>query len=62
MLELLRAFRRLAGVLDYAHAAWLAPLFLALAGAGFEREWDDSLYLFEKGEADDSFPHIPDPW
>ena len=45
-------FRRLAASLGYAQAAWVAPLHPALLpileAAGFTRQWDDSLYLYEK--------------
>ena len=49
--ELLRKFRRLAGELGCAHCGWTAPLkddlVEALTNAGYQRLWDDSIYIFE---------------
>jgi GNAT superfamily N-acetyltransferase len=47
-------YRCLAGSLGQKRAAWFAPLGAglepALLAAGFQREWEDSLYVFEKGD------------
>ena len=49
---MLRAFRRLARQQSYSKAGWLAPLRSDIAtilkNAGYQREWDSSLYLFAK--------------
>jgi GNAT superfamily N-acetyltransferase len=48
----LKDFRRLSAALGFSTAGWLAPvnpqLFLLLNAAGFQRDWDNSLHLFEK--------------
>jgi hypothetical protein len=50
--DMLMDFRRLASILGYAQVAWLAPLnpdlHQTLQAAGFTREWDDAVWLFEK--------------
>lgn len=50
--ECLVDYRRLAGALGYAKAFWMAPLqpelLLLLEKAGFQRDWDASLWLYEK--------------
>ena len=50
--ELLSDFRRLAAAAGYARAEWLAPLDAgvesALQAAGYAREWDASVYVYEK--------------
>jgi GNAT superfamily N-acetyltransferase len=47
---LLLDYRRLAGSTGYTKAAWMAPLYpeieSALNQSGFERDWDDSLFLY----------------
>jgi GNAT superfamily N-acetyltransferase len=49
---LLEDFRRLAAFLSFPSAGWLAPLhpeiLPVLESTGFHRDWDNSLYLFEK--------------
>jgi hypothetical protein len=44
--------RRLAGALGYAKIGWSAPshpdLLTALEQAGFQRDWDASLYIFAR--------------
>jgi hypothetical protein len=49
--ELLMAYRRLAGQMGYTEAMWSAPLRsdveAILGEAGFEREWDSSVFLYE---------------
>lgn len=48
----LEDFRRFVAELGYEKVAWMAPLhpglLPALAAAGFERDWDASLYIYEK--------------
>lgn len=50
--ELLLEYRRLAGLLGFERAEWLAPdvqsIKAALQGAGYQSDWESSLYLFEK--------------
>jgi ribosomal protein S18 acetylase RimI-like enzyme len=50
--ECLQDARCLAAALDYPRLGWFAPLEAELEphllSAGFERQWDDSLYLYEK--------------
>ena len=45
-------FRRLAGSLGYSRLGWFAPLGTGLEAAlertGFKREWDASVYVYEK--------------
>jgi len=45
-------YRRLAGSMGYKRVSWMAPLDPALEPAlqeaGFQRDWDDSLFIFEK--------------
>lgn len=45
-------YRRLAGSLGFGRAGWFAPLGAgleaALDSAGYQREWDASVYLYEK--------------
>lgn len=45
-------YRRLAAQINYLHARWTAPLHPTLApllvSAGFQRDWEDSLYIYEK--------------
>jgi len=45
-------YRRLAGSLGFGRAGWFAPLGTgleaALGSAGYQREWDASVYLYEK--------------
>jgi GNAT superfamily N-acetyltransferase len=45
-------FRRLAGALGFQRAVWMAALESQLAqplqAAGFERDWDDALFLYAK--------------
>jgi GNAT superfamily N-acetyltransferase len=45
-------YRRLAGSLGFERAGWFAPLDAGLedilTSAGYQREWDASLYLYEK--------------
>lgn len=52
LVDLLLDFLRLAGKAGYAHAAWAAPLQTGLEAylqqAGFERNWDGAVYLYEK--------------
>ncbi|MGE5223404.1 MAG: GNAT family N-acetyltransferase [Omnitrophica WOR_2 bacterium] len=52
--DVLKDFRGLAGSLGAERAAWLAPLqtqvISSLGSAGFERVWEDSVYLYEKRE------------
>ncbi len=52
LVELLLDFRRLAGALGYSKAAWFAPLGAGLEAnlesAGYEREWEASVYVYEK--------------
>jgi len=52
MVEILEGYRRLAGKLGFYQAGWVAPLHpeveLRLNQVGFQRDWDASLYLFEK--------------
>jgi len=49
---MLSDFRRLAAALDYTGAAWLAPLRAELRPileqAGFQRDWDEEIWVFEK--------------
>lgn len=48
----LEDYRRLSAGLGYSKAGWLAPLHPVLSSgleaAGFERDWEKSLYLYEK--------------
>jgi GNAT superfamily N-acetyltransferase len=48
----LRDFRQLAAVSGHSRVSWQAPLHPALApvleAAGFRRDWDASIYLYEK--------------
>jgi hypothetical protein len=48
----LREYRRLAGASGFARAGWFAPpgagLEESLAEAGYQREWDASVYVYEK--------------
>lgn len=48
----LKDFRGLAADLGYEQVGWMAPLhpdlLPALAAAGFERDWDASIYIYEK--------------
>ena len=57
--ELLTGFRSLAAAAGCTRAEWLAPLEPgvepALQAAGFQREWDASIYVYEKLRQ-------PDPW
>jgi GNAT superfamily N-acetyltransferase len=50
----LKDFRLLAGSLGYQLAGWMAPLDPelepALLEAGFQRDWEESLFIFEKRE------------
>jgi hypothetical protein len=50
--DLLMDYRRLAANLGYEEAAWFAPLkpelLPMLEGAGFKRDWEDALYVYEK--------------
>jgi ribosomal protein S18 acetylase RimI-like enzyme len=50
--DFLLDFRSLAGDFGYAKASWMAllnpQLALALDAAGFQRDWDASLYLYER--------------
>jgi len=52
VVELLQDYRRFAGQLGFLQAGWIAPLQpeieSKLKQAGFQRDWDASLYLFEK--------------
>jgi GNAT superfamily N-acetyltransferase len=52
MVELLCDVRMLAGETGYAGVTWMAPLIPRIAGnlsqAGFQRDWDGSLLIFEK--------------
>jgi GNAT superfamily N-acetyltransferase len=52
MVELLADVRMLAGNYGYAGVTWMAPLIPRIAGnlsqAGFKRDWDASLLIFEK--------------
>ncbi len=52
MARCLQDFRQLAGTLGYDRAGWLAPLnpdlLPILQVAGFQRDWDASLYIYEK--------------
>jgi len=45
-------YRRLAGSLGFGRAGWFAPLGASLeatlSSAGYKREWDASVYLYEK--------------
>jgi len=51
-------YRRLTARLGYPKAAWVAPcqpaILAALEQAGFQRDWDNNLYIFEKGHASNS--------
>jgi GNAT superfamily N-acetyltransferase len=48
----LEDYRRLAGSLGLGRAAWFAPLDAALEpslqAAGYQRDWEESLYIYEK--------------
>lgn len=50
--DALMEFRCLAGALGYQRCAWMAPdraqILTALQRAGFQSDWENSLYLFEK--------------
>jgi GNAT superfamily N-acetyltransferase len=50
--DLLQEARRLAAVLGYSRLGWLAPLHpaaqLALDAAGFNRDWDASVYVYAR--------------
>lgn len=50
--EMLLDYRRLAASMGYAWAGWIAPLHPALHEpirlAGFLRDWDESVYVFER--------------
>jgi GNAT superfamily N-acetyltransferase len=50
--EILLDYRKLAGQLEFKQAGWVAPLdpgiLPVLKQAGFHRDWDGSLYIFEK--------------
>jgi GNAT superfamily N-acetyltransferase len=50
--DLLSDYRALAARLGYKYARWVAPLIpqavKPLNRAGFKRNWDDSLYIYEK--------------
>lgn len=50
--ELLKDYRALAARLGYKYARWVAPLipqaFEPLKRAGFKRNWENSLYIYEK--------------
>ena len=52
IIALLLDYRRLAAVLGYSKGGWIAPfhddLLPLLKKTGFERDWDMSLYIFEK--------------
>ena len=52
LVEILQDYRRLAGQLGFHQAGWIAPLqpkvVLLLDQAGFQRDWDASLFVFEK--------------
>jgi GNAT superfamily N-acetyltransferase len=52
--ELLLAYRRLAGQMGFDRVEWLAPdqetVKRFLQGAGYQSDWENSLYLFEKRE------------
>jgi GNAT superfamily N-acetyltransferase len=52
MADCLLDFRRMAASLGYAKVGWIAPLhpiaLTALEIAGYQREWSDSLFLYEK--------------
>jgi GNAT superfamily N-acetyltransferase len=52
LVEILRDFRWLAGHLGFDLAGWIAPLHRdvepMLNQAGFQRDWDSSLYIFER--------------
>jgi GNAT superfamily N-acetyltransferase len=52
MASCLKDFRRFAAELGYEQVAWMAPLHPdlqpALLAAGFERDWDASIYIYEK--------------
>lgn len=52
MNEFLEDYRMLAGNMGYSHARWVAPLISQALGplqkAGFVRNWEDSLYVYEK--------------
>ena len=50
--EFFKDFRRLAADKGFDHAGWLVPMFpeleQAILAAGFERQWEGSLYIFAK--------------
>lgn len=52
VVELLHDFRRLAAVMNHDHAGWFVPLrnelIPFLEQAGYQRDWEDSLYIFER--------------
>jgi len=57
-------YRRLAGSLGYYRAGWFAPLGAgleaAIESAGYRREWDASVYLYEKHQSLSSLlPALP---
>jgi ribosomal protein S18 acetylase RimI-like enzyme len=52
IVECLLAYRRLVATLGFSKAGWVAPLqphvLEILQAAGFQRDWDGSLYIYEK--------------
>jgi hypothetical protein len=50
--EMLPDYRRLAASLGYRRAAWMAPLdpglLTVFQAANFEREWDDSMFIYAR--------------
>ena len=52
MVQCLQDFRQLAGAMSYDRAGWLAALHPELEpilmAAGFQRDWEASLYIYEK--------------
>lgn len=52
MVEILQDYRRLARLLGFQQAGWVAPLHPELEPllhkAGFQRDWDASLFVFER--------------
>lgn len=52
LVEILQDYRRLAGRLRFDQVGWIAPLQkdieLLLNQAGFQRDWDSALYIFER--------------
>jgi GNAT superfamily N-acetyltransferase len=51
--DLLTDYRRLAGELGFERLEWMAPekeaILQVLRSAGYQTDWENSLYLFEKG-------------